>query len=191
MSEKGVHEKIEFKSFSTIKEWEDWLAENYDISPGIRIRFFNKGSGKEGLGRREALETALMFGWIDSVLNNFDLESYLLRFTPRKNGSHWSRVNLEIAERLIAEGRMTEAGMRALGDLKERYESLKDEDRIDQDLGSLFKDDQETLAAFNALPPSHRKTYGRYILSAKQQETRLKRMERVAPMIRDRRPPLL
>ncbi len=187
----GADQEVEFLTFSSVKEWKEWLAKNHDRSPGIRIRFFNKGSGKEGLRRREALETALMFGWIDSVLNNYDRESYLLRFTPRKKGSHWSRVNLEIAERLISKGRMTEAGMRALGDLEERYESLKDEDSIDQDLGGLFVDDPETLAAFNALPPSHRKTYGRYILSAKQPETRLRRMKRVAPMIRERKPPLL
>lgn len=191
MSEKGGRQEVEFLSFHSVNDWEDWLAKNHDRSPGIRIRFFNKGSGKEGLGRKEALETALMFGWIDSVLNNYDKESYLLRFTPRKNGSHWSRVNLDIAERLISEGRMTEAGLRALGDLNERYESLKDEDSIDLDLAGLFNDDPETLAAFNALPPSHRKTYGRYILSAKQPETRLRRMERVAPMIRERKPPIL
>ncbi|MHC1680102.1 MAG: YdeI family protein [Methanomassiliicoccales archaeon] len=191
MSKEGDRVKVEFFSFPTVKEWKDWLAENHDRSPGIRIRFFNKDSGRDGLGRREALETALMFGWIDSVLNNYDQESYLLRFTPRKNGSHWSRVNLEIAERLIAEGKMTEAGMRALGDLEERFESLKDEDSIDKNLDGLFKDDPETLAAFNALPPSHRKTYGRYVLSAKQQVTRQRRLERVAPMIREGKPPLL
>jgi uncharacterized protein YdeI (YjbR/CyaY-like superfamily) len=86
---------------------------------------------------------------------------------------------------------MTEAGMRALGELKDRYESLKDEDSIDHDLDGLFKDDPETLAAFNSLPRSHRKTYGRYILSAKRPETRQRRMARVAPMIRERKPPLL
>lgn len=191
MIEKGGRKEVGFLSFPSAKEWNDWLAKNHDVSSGIRIRFFNKGSGKEGLGRREALETALMFGWIDSILKNYDQDSYLLRFTPRKNGSHWSRVNLEIAERLIAEGRMTDAGLRALGDLKERYESLKDEDQIDKDLDGLFKDDPETLAAFDSLPRSHRKTYGRYILSAKRPETRLGRMARVAPMIRGRKPPIL
>jgi uncharacterized protein YdeI (YjbR/CyaY-like superfamily) len=181
----------EFLTFSTAQEWEEWLASNHDRSSGVRLRFFNKGSGKKGLGRKEALEAALMFGWIDSVLNNYDQESYLLRFTPRKNGSHWSLVNLKIAETLIAKGRMTEVGLRALGDLKERYESLKHEDRIDLDLEGLFADDPETLAAFNALPPSHRRTYGRYILSAKLPETRERRMKRVAPMIKERRPPIL
>lgn len=188
---KGVHQEVEFLSFPSVKEWRDWLAANHDSSPGIRIRFFNRSSGKEGLGRKEALETALMFGWIDSVLNNYDQDSYLLRFTPRRRGSHWSRVNLVVAERLISEGRMTEAGMRALGDLEERYRSLKDEGSIDVGLEGLFKDDPETLAAFNALPPSHRKTYGRYVMSAKRPETRLRRMERVTPMIRERKPPLL
>lgn len=183
--------EFKFLTFSSAEDWDEWLTSNHDLSPGIRIRFFNKGSGKGGLERREALEIALRHGWIDSVLNNLDQDSYLLRFTPRKAGSHWSRVNLEIAERLIAENRMTEYGLRALGDLKMRYESLKDEDAIDIELSDIFQDDPETMAAYNALPPSHRKTYGRYILSAKRAETRRRRMERVAPMIRERRPPIL
>ena len=161
----------EFLTFSNTQEWEEWLAINHDRSSGVRLRFFNKGSGKQGLGRREGLEVALMFGRIDSVLNNYDQESYPLRFTPRKNGSHWSRPNLEIAEKLIAEKRMSEAGLKALGNLKERHESLKHEDMIGLDLEGLFADDPETMAAFNALPPSQRKICGRYILSAKLSET--------------------
>lgn len=182
--------QADYFTFHSVREWEEWLAENHDRSPGIRIRFFNKGSKKEGLGRKEALEIALRYGWIDSVLKNHDQESYLLRFTPRKKGSHWSRANLETVERLMAEGRMTEAGLRALGDLKERYESLRDEDAIDLELDTIFKDDPETLAAFNSLPLSHRKTYGRYILSAKLPETRERRKKRAAVMIRERKPPL-
>jgi len=182
---------IDFLSFDNSPDWEDWLTKNHDMSSGVRLRLFKKGSGKASLGHKEALEIALMFGWIDSVLNNYDQESYLLRFTPRRTGSHWSQVNLETAKRLIAEGRMTEAGMKALGDLDERHLALQDEVTFDHDLDSLFMDDPETLAAFNTLPPSHRRTYGRYVLSAKRQETRARRMERVAPMIRERRPPLL
>lgn len=191
MSSKGDRKESEFLSFPSVEDWEKWLAKNHDRSSGIRIRFFNKASGKASVDRKEALEVALKFGWIDSVLKNYDQDSYLLRFTPRKRNSHWSRVNLRTVERLMAEGKMTEAGLRALGDLKKRYESLKEEDSIDLDLGSLFRDDPETLAAFNSLPASHRKTYGRYIFSAKLPETRERRMRRVTPMIRERRPPIL
>jgi uncharacterized protein YdeI (YjbR/CyaY-like superfamily) len=182
---------IDFLIFPSAQEWEDWLAKNHDASPGIRIRFFDKDSKKGGLGRKEALEIALMYGWIDSVLKNHDQDSYLLRFTPRKKGSHWSRANLMTVERLMAEGRMTDAGLKALGDLQKRYEALDGEVRIDIDLDDLFKDDPETRAVFDSLPPSHRKAYGRYVLSAKLPETRERRKKRVAPMIRERRPPLL
>ncbi|HNX47868.1 MAG TPA: YdeI/OmpD-associated family protein [Methanomassiliicoccales archaeon] len=191
MNTKGDRKEREFLWFPSVEDWEEWLAKNHDRSSGIRIRFFKKASGKASVDRQEALEVALRFGWIDSVLNNYDQDSYLQRFSPRKKDSHWSRVNLETAEKLMAEGKMTEAGLRALGDLKKRYESLKEEDSIDLDLNGLFRDDPETLAAFNALPPSHRKTYGRYILSAKLPETRERRMKRVTPMIRERRPPIL
>lgn len=125
MIRKGVADEDAFMTFSTPLEWEEWLSKNHALSPGVRIRFFNKSADRGGLGRKEALETALMYGWIDSVLNNYDKDSYLLRFTPRRKESHWSRVNLESAERLMAEGKMTEAGLRALGDLKARYESLR------------------------------------------------------------------
>jgi len=191
MNGDGGRGRTDFMTFPSAQEWEDWLSNNYNVSPGIRIRFFNRGSNKGGLERKEALEIALTYGWIDSVLNNHDAESYVLRFTPRKKGSHWSRANLEMVERLIAEGRMTEAGLRALGDLKERYESLRGEDAIDIEMELLFKDDLETRAAFDSLPKSHRKTYGRYILSARMPETRERRKKRVVPMIRERRPPVL
>jgi uncharacterized protein YdeI (YjbR/CyaY-like superfamily) len=191
MIRKGVADEDAFMTFSTPLEWEEWLSKNHALSPGVRIRFFNKSADRGGLGRKEALEIALMYGWIDSVLNNYDKDSYLLRFTPRRKESHWSRVNLESAERLMAEGKMTEAGLRALGDLKARYESLKGEDAADLDLDVLFNDDPETKEAFDSLPPSHRKSYGRYVLSAKLPETRERRKKRVAPMIRERRPPLL
>jgi uncharacterized protein YdeI (YjbR/CyaY-like superfamily) len=184
-------EGADFLTFPSSQEWDDWLARNHDVSPGLRIRFFHRGSKKEGLGRTEALEIALRYGWIDSVLKKRDEESYLLRFTPRKKGSHWSRGNLETVERLIAEGRMTDAGLRALGDLKERYESLRGEDAIDVEMDYLFRDEPETRAAFDSLPRSHRRTYGRYILSAKRSETRQRRKERVAPMIRERKTPIL
>ncbi len=191
MDRDGGRGRNDFLTFLSAQEWEEWLARNHDVSAGIRIRFFNIGSNKGGLGRKEALEIALRYGWIDSVLNNHDTDSYLLRFTPRKKRSHWSRSNLEMVERLIDEGRMTEAGLRALGDLKERYESLRGEDAIDLEMDLLYKDDLETRAAFDSLPRSHRKTYGRYILSAKLPETRERRKERVAPMIKERRPPIL
>ncbi len=101
MTDRGDRECAEHIPFSSAQEWDDWLSKNHDISPGVRIRFFNKSSDKGGLGRKEALEIALRYGWIDSVLNNHEGESYLLRYTPRKTGSHWSRANLETVERLM------------------------------------------------------------------------------------------
>lgn len=167
------------------------MSKNHGRSSGIRIRFFKKGTEKGGLDRKDALEIALMYGWIDSVLKNHDQESYLLRFIPRKRGSHWSRVNLETVERLKAEGRMTKAGLKAVGDLQKQYESLKDEESMDLEIDGLFKDDPETMEAFNAMPRSHQKTYGRYILSAKLPETRERRKKRAAMMIRERKPPII
>jgi uncharacterized protein YdeI (YjbR/CyaY-like superfamily) len=95
-------------------EWREWLQSNYSTARQIWLQFYKKGSGKPSVTLREAMDEALCFGWIDSVMHPLDEESYLLRFTPRKPKSKWSDVNKARARDLIAHGLMTEAGMAVL-----------------------------------------------------------------------------
>jgi uncharacterized protein YdeI (YjbR/CyaY-like superfamily) len=95
-------------------EWREWLQSNYSTARQIWLQFYKKGTGKPSVTMREAMDEALCFGWIDSVMHSLNEESYLLRFTPRKPKSKWSEVNKARARDLIAHGLMTEAGMAVL-----------------------------------------------------------------------------
>jgi len=187
---KGSGATPETLFFRDNNEWEAWLAENHDTPQGIWMLYYRVSTGREGLGYREALETALRYGWIDSTLRKVDEERYVRRFTPRRRNSRWSPTNLRAAERLISEGRMTERGMKALGEARERPPSPETA-ITEKDIDLLFQNDEVTHAAFDDLPASQRRQYARYVLSGKSQGTRDRRMMKVAPMIREGRPPLL
>ena len=91
--------------------WRAWLEENHKGQPEIWLRIKKAGSAQSGVYLGEAVEEALCFGWIDSRMYSMDGESFVLRFSPRRPGSPWSLINRNRAEALIADGRMTEAGM--------------------------------------------------------------------------------
>jgi uncharacterized protein YdeI (YjbR/CyaY-like superfamily) len=90
--------------------WRDWLEANHASQDGVWLKFAKKGSGVGTVTYAEALEEALCFGWIDGQVRRHDERFYLQRFTPRRRRSKWSQINVEKAERLIADGRMHPAG---------------------------------------------------------------------------------
>ncbi len=93
------------------EEWRAWLQVNHASEPDIWLIFYKKHTGKPSVTIEEAIEEGLCFGWVDSVMRSIDGERYMLRFTPRKPKSNWSEYNKHRAKKLIAEGRMTEAGL--------------------------------------------------------------------------------
>jgi len=91
-----------------------WLQDNHQAAPEVWLAFFKKSTGKQTLTIVQAVEEALCFGWIQSRLKPLDAERFAVRFSPRHAGSQWSLPNIKRARKLIAQGRMTEAGMAAL-----------------------------------------------------------------------------
>ena len=91
--------------------WRRWLESHHDTDDGAWLLISKKGATRPGVGLTEATEEALCFGWIDSAMRPIDDERYALRYTPRRARSNWSEVNKARVERLIREGRMTEAGL--------------------------------------------------------------------------------
>lgn len=91
-----------------------WLAEHGRSKKEIWVAIYKKASGKQTVTYPRLVETALRFGWIDGLAKSIDAERYAQRFSPRRKNSNWTETNKAIARRLIAEGRMTEAGMAAL-----------------------------------------------------------------------------
>jgi uncharacterized protein YdeI (YjbR/CyaY-like superfamily) len=105
-------------SMATVEEWRAWLRANHAVEREVWLTIHKKHAAALGVTLVEATEEALAFGWIDSAMHPIDEDRYALRYTPRRRGSNWSEVNKERAERLIAEGRMTEAGLAAIEEAK-------------------------------------------------------------------------
>jgi uncharacterized protein YdeI (YjbR/CyaY-like superfamily) len=111
--------KLPTHVFETDGAWEEWLEGNHDRSDGIFIKFAKKNSGIQSVSLSEATETALCFGWIDSQAASFDDSFWLLRFTPRTSKSKWSARNRETVLKLEAQGRLRDAGRRAIESAKQ------------------------------------------------------------------------
>ena len=101
------------------EEWRAWLEKNHSTKSEIWLLFYKQHTGKPCVSYDDALDEALCFGWVDSIVKRVDDERYLRKFTPRKNGSIWSEANKKRAERLIREGRMTQAGLARVKEVKE------------------------------------------------------------------------
>jgi uncharacterized protein YdeI (YjbR/CyaY-like superfamily) len=97
----------------TPAEWEAWLEANHETETEVWLVSWKKATGKQELGYGEAVEVAAMFGWVDSQEKGIDAERYRTRWTPRRPKGNWTEKNVALAERLIAEGRMRPAGLRA------------------------------------------------------------------------------
>ena len=100
---------------ATRQAWREWLAENHAAQREVWLIFYKQHTGQPSLPYADALDEALCFGWIDSIIQKIDEERYARKFTPRANTAKWSEVNLRRVAVLIEEGRMTPAGLAKLG----------------------------------------------------------------------------
>jgi uncharacterized protein YdeI (YjbR/CyaY-like superfamily) len=175
-------------------EWRAWLAKHHDNENGTWLLYYKKRSGKTSITYPEALDEALCYGWIDSIVKKCDEEKYMRRFTPRNPRSLWSAANKGHVARLIREGRMTEHGLAKIDAAKKNGSWAKldavDRDRKPpRDLLDALARDLEAGACFERMPPSSRKLYGFWVDSAKRPETRARRIaETLARVKAGRRP---
>lgn len=102
------------EQFDDQASWERWLAVHGTASPGVWLKIAKAAAPRTTVTKQQAIETAISHGWIDGQLSAFDAEYFLIRFTPRKPGSKWSALNVETAERLLRESRVTPAGLREI-----------------------------------------------------------------------------
>ena len=138
------------RSFKSAKALEDWYRKNHDKADELWLRVYKKGSGVESVTIGEALDAALCWGWIDGIRKSYDAESYLQRYTPRGKKSIWSQINREHVARLIAEGRMTEHGLRQM-------DAAKADGRWDKAYaaGSKLETPADLLEAIKAEPMAY------------------------------------
>lgn len=106
-----MHKELPVYSFETEQDFYDWISKNHEKQKGFWMRYYKKKTNIPGIQVGEAVDVALCFGWIDGLLNTYDDESYLVRFTPRRPKSVWSQINVGKVEKLIAEGRMQPSGL--------------------------------------------------------------------------------
>jgi uncharacterized protein YdeI (YjbR/CyaY-like superfamily) len=173
---------IKPRMFRDREAWGRWLAANHDKASEIWLAYYKKGSGKKSATYEEALDEALCYGWIDSVVRALDAERYKQRWTPRKPGSIWSARNKISVARLLAEGRMREPGLAKVREAK-RDGSWTTSDAVDRDMKTPAEL-LDALAArpgarekFEALSASQKKLWGWWIQSAKRPETKNRRAE--------------
>ncbi|HEU0026910.1 MAG TPA: YdeI/OmpD-associated family protein [Ktedonobacterales bacterium] len=175
-------------------EWRAWLAEHHASAPGAWLIYYKRASGQPGVTYDEAVEEALCVGWIDSTANTLDSERYMQMFTPRKRKSPWSKSNKERAERLIAQGLMTPAGLAAIEAARRDgtwtiYEGIENLE-VPDDLRAALAANPAAEAGFAAFSASIRKQLLWWIASAKRPETRQRRLEQVVIAAAERRNPL-
>ncbi len=170
--------------FPTPAAFRAWLESHHASTGELLVGFYKKGSGKPSITWPESVDEALCFGWIDGIRRSIDEVSYSIRFTPRRTGSIWSSVNIARAEALIAQGRMRATGLAAYAVRKENRSGVYSYDQRGVELpppyDRLLKRDRAAWEFFRAQPASYRKAVCWWVVSAKREETRLKRLEKLA-----------
>ena len=164
----------------TRADWRRWLEKHHATSTGVWLIYHKKESGKARMSYDDAVEEALCFGWIDSVARGLDPERSMLKFTPRKAGSGWSKINKGRVGRLLRLGLMTPAGLAKIEAAKRdgSWHALDAVERlaIPPDLSDAFARSATAARNFDSFPPSSKKIILTWIANAKRPETRAKRV---------------
>jgi len=171
------------KFFKTPSAFRKWLEAHHASAKELWVGFYKKGSGKPSIDWPESVDEALCFGWIDGIRKSIDADSYMIRFTPRKPTSVWSAVNIKNVENLIKEKRMHPAGLKAFAARKENRSGIysyeqRGPELVEPYLGML-KRNKAAWKFFQAQPPSYRKVMNWWVVSAKQEATRVKRLDKL------------
>lgn len=166
-----------FTSRSALRRW---YEANHATARELLVGFYKKDSGKPSVTYPEALDEALCVGWIDGVRKSLGELSYTIRFTPRTSKSHWSAVNIARVGELTARGLMKPPGLEAFEgrhrSAAARYSYEARPDALDRPYEETFKSNPRAWAFFTSQPPGYRRTAIWFVLSAKQEATRLKRL---------------
>lgn len=166
--------------FATARAFERWLAAHHKKADRLLVGFYKVTSGKPSVTYREALDAALAYGWIDGVRRRLDATAYTIWFTPRRPGSYWSAVNTKRAKTLIAQGRMRAAGLAAFRKRdEERTRRLSQQRKtatLDPAALRALRADKKAFAYFQTLAPGMKRLYAFWIISAKRDATRAKRI---------------
>ena len=169
--------------FKTPADFRKWLAKHHARKAELWVGFFKKDSGKPSVTWPESVDEALAFGWIDGIRKKVDDISYKIRFTPRRPRSIWSAINIKRVSELSKEGRMMPAGEKAFAARQEYRSGIYAYEQRQPELPAIYaKQLRKNKAAakfFDSQPPSYRKLAMWWVVSAKLEQTRLKRLRKL------------
>jgi uncharacterized protein YdeI (YjbR/CyaY-like superfamily) len=158
--------------------WRAWLAKNHACESEVWLVYYKQHTGQPRVPYDEAVEEALCFGWIDSIVRRIDDKKYAQKFTPRRGRSKWSQSNIERVRKLIGEGRMTDVGLAKIDpsvlaeDVPAKPKVKKSNQAVPGFIKQALMANPRAWQYFQALAPSYRRLYIGWIMSAKKEETR-------------------
>jgi len=166
--------------FKTQKDFRKWLEKNYKNKAEQWVGFYKKNAGRESMDWPQSVDEALCFGWIDGIRKTIDEESYKIRFTPRKPSSNWSEININKIEALIKQGLVKPEGLKIYNERRCKsageYSYENRPDGLGESYEKVFRTNKKAWAFFNQQAPSYKRNASWWVLSAKRDETRLKRL---------------
>jgi len=168
--------------FATPADFRKWLDKYHDKSSEQWVGFYKKDSGKPSITWPESVDAALCYGWIDGLRKGIDEVSYKIRFTPRKRSSNWSTINIKRVEELTKLGLMRPAGLKAFQERKDEKSGIysyeqRQNIQLSTEYEKQFRGDKKAWDFFQKQPPWYRRTCIYWIMTAKQEETRARRLE--------------
>jgi uncharacterized protein YdeI (YjbR/CyaY-like superfamily) len=177
----GPPGRADLHLFPSASAFRAWLEAHHDDASHLWVAYYKKGVPKAAMTYVQAVEEALCFGWIDGITYRVDDESTATRFTPRRSGSGWSATNIARVAELTAAGRMRPAGLRAFEERDRRRDAVYGSERPTRELPPAYRErfraHPAAWAYWEAQPPSYRRTVSHWVLDAKREETRLRRLE--------------
>jgi len=167
--------------FPTPAEFRAWLEKNHAVFEELWVGFYKRDSGKPSITWPESVDCALCFGWIDGVRKSLGAESYMIRFTPRKKTSTWSAINISKVEALTKQGLMHAAGLVVFAKRTDKKSAIYAYEQrhtasLDASAERRFRANKKAWKFFQSMPAWYRRTATYWVISAKREETKQKRL---------------
>ena len=166
--------------FRSPSEFRKWLTKNHLEATEVWVGMYKVHTGKASITWNQAVDEALCFGWIDSVVRRIDAESHMQRFTPRKLSSIWSAKNIRRIGELIGEGRVSAHGLKVFEERDPRRQNLYSSEQAEiaftAEQEKLFRRNRKAWAYFQSKPASYRRPATWWVISAKREDTRARRL---------------
>jgi uncharacterized protein YdeI (YjbR/CyaY-like superfamily) len=171
----------------TLAQWRTWLAGHHKSASEVWLVFHKRHTGSVSIAYEDAIAEALCFGWVDSLIKRLDDERFARKFTPRKPDSKWSNTNVERYAKLKAGGRLMPAGLSRAPSGRTYNKPTLSATRVPRYIRNAFRKSPKAAVHFKNLAPSYRRQYIGWIISARQQETRMRRLQEAIRLLAARK----